>query len=60
MTDRRTYFFLGAAVAVLGVQPLIPELRWATLSLAVTYLIFAALFAWADFAARRASANRGP
>lgn len=59
MTDRRTYFFLGAALAVAAVQPLVPQYRWVTLSVVVIYLVFAALFATADFSARRAAKRNG-
>lgn len=55
MTDRRIYFFLGAALAVAAVQPIVPQYRWATISVAVLYLVFAATYAAASFSARHAT-----
>lgn len=59
MTDRRTYFFLGAAVAVALVQPLVPQYRTVTLFVVCLYLLFAVLFATADIAAKRAARRNG-
>ncbi|HWB88152.1 MAG TPA: hypothetical protein VG872_02980 [Acidimicrobiia bacterium] len=59
MIDRRTYFFLGAALAVAAVQPLVPQFRWATLTVVAVYLVFAGLFAAADISARRAARRNG-
>jgi hypothetical protein len=59
MTDRRTYFFLGAALLIVLVQPLIPQYRWATLSVAGLYLVFAVLFAMSNISARRAARRNG-
>jgi hypothetical protein len=46
-------------LAVLAVGPLIPQYRWATISVAVIYLAFAVLFATADISARRAAKRNG-
>ncbi|HJQ76497.1 MAG TPA: hypothetical protein VJ948_04455 [Acidimicrobiia bacterium] len=59
MTDRRTYFFLGAALAVAAVQSLVPQYRWVTMTLVALYLLFAVLFAAADISARRAARRNG-
>lgn len=59
MTDRRAYFFLGAAVAVLLVRPLVPQFRWVTLAVAFIYLVFALAFATANLAARRQAIRNG-
>ena len=59
MTDRRTYFFLGAALAVALVQPLVPQYRWITVTVIAIYLVFAALFAAADFSAKRSAKRNG-
>lgn len=59
MTDRRTYFFLASALAVALVQPLVPQYRWATMSVVVIYLLFALLFGAADFSARRTARRNG-
>lgn len=59
MTDRRVYFFLGAAVAVAAVQPLVPQYRWVTLSVVGIYLVFAGLFAAADLSAKREARRNG-
>jgi hypothetical protein len=58
MNDRRAYFFLAAALAVVAVQGLVPQYRWLTLSVAALYLVFALAFATADLSARRASINK--
>jgi hypothetical protein len=59
VTDRRTYFFLGAALAVALVQPLVPQYRWLTLSVIVIYLVFAGLFAAADYSTKRSAKRNG-
>ncbi|MGH8913966.1 MAG: hypothetical protein ACRDZM_05545 [Acidimicrobiia bacterium] len=59
MTDRRTYFFLGAGLIVLVIQPIIPQYRWATISVAIIYLAFAILFATASISAKRAAKKNG-
>lgn len=59
MTDRRTYFFLGAALLVGAVQPLVPQYRWATISMVVIYLVFAVLFAAADISAKHTAKRNG-
>jgi len=59
MSDRRAYFFSGAGLAVLAVGPLIPQYRWATISVAVIYLAFTVLFATADISAKRAAKRNG-
>jgi hypothetical protein len=59
MTDRRTYFFLGAALMVGVVQPLVPQFRWAILAIVVVYLLFAILFAAADISAKHAAKRNG-
>ncbi|MGH3667163.1 MAG: hypothetical protein ACRDWF_16105 [Acidimicrobiia bacterium] len=58
MNDRRAYFFLAAALAVLAVQGLVPQYRWLTLSVATLYLVFALAFATANLSARRASIKK--
>lgn len=59
MTDRRTYFFLGSAIAVAAVRPLVPQYRWATMAVVAVYLILAALFGAADISARRTARRNG-
>ncbi len=59
MTDRRIYFFLGAAVAVALVQPLVPQYRLVTLSVVVLYLLFAVVFAAADISGKRTARRNG-
>jgi hypothetical protein len=59
MTDRRTYFFLGAAGAVFLIEPMVPEYRWAIISVAVIYLAFAVLFASASISAKRTARRNG-
>lgn len=59
MTDRRTYFFLGAGLIVLAIRPMIPQYRWATLSVAVIYLVLAFLFAAANITAKRTAKRNG-
>lgn len=59
MTDRRTYFFLGAGLVVLIVQPIVPQYRWATVTVAILYLVFAVLFATASISAKRAAEKNG-
>ena len=53
MTDRRTYFFLAAGVAVLLIQPVVPKYRWLTITVAIMYFVFAALFTAAHLSARQ-------
>lgn len=53
MTDRRTYFFLAAGLAVLLIQPIVPEYRWLTMTVAILYFVFAALFTAANLSARQ-------
>ena len=57
MTDRRTYFFLVAGVAVLLVQPIVPQYRWLTITVGSVYFVFAALFAAAHASARHGRPN---
>lgn len=59
MTDRRAYFFLLAALAVVAVTPLVPEFRWATLSVTILYLAFALLFATANLSAKHTARRNG-
>jgi hypothetical protein len=59
LTDRRAWFFLAAGIAVILVQPLIPQYRWAAVSVAILYLTFAALFAFASISANRAGHHNG-
>ena len=59
MTDRRAYFSLGAGLAVLAVQPMVPQYRWATLSIAFIYLAFAVLFTVASISAKRTARRKG-
>jgi thiol:disulfide interchange protein len=59
MTDRRAYFFLASALAVILIQPLVPQYRWVTLSVALIYLLFALLFATANLSARREARRNG-
>ncbi len=59
MTDRRSYFFLGAGLTVFAIEPLIPQYRWATLSVAALYLLFAVLFATASISAKRTARRNG-
>jgi uncharacterized membrane protein YqjE len=59
MTDRRAYFFLASALAVILIQPLVPQYRWVTLSVALIYLVFALLFATANLSARREARRNG-
>lgn len=59
MTDRRAYFFLGAALAVFLIQPLVPQFRWLTMSVAFIYLVFALMFAAANLSARNAARRNG-
>lgn len=60
MTDRRAYFFLGAALVVAATYPLIPpSLNWTALALAMTYLVFAALFAAASISSKRNAKRNG-
>jgi hypothetical protein len=59
VSDRRAYFFLAAALAVLAVQGLVPQYRLLTFSVAVLYLLFALAFATANLAARRQAIKNG-
>jgi hypothetical protein len=59
MTDRRTYFFLAAGLAVLAIQPLVPQFRWATLAVAIVYILFAIAFAVANVSAKRTARRNG-
>jgi hypothetical protein len=59
MTDRRTYFFLGAALLIALVRPLVPQYRWVTIAVLATYLALAALFGAADISARRTAKRNG-
>ncbi len=59
MTDRRTYFFLGAAGAVFLIEPLVPQYRWAIFLVTVIYLAFAVLFASASISANRTARRNG-
>jgi hypothetical protein len=59
MTDRRVYFFVGAGVIVLAMQPMVPAYGWLTSLLALIYLAFAVLFAAADISAKRAAKRNG-
>ncbi|MGH8949845.1 MAG: hypothetical protein ACRDX9_00320 [Acidimicrobiia bacterium] len=59
MTDRRAYFALGAGLAVLAVQPMVPQYRWAILAVAFIYLAFAVLFTIANISAKREARRNG-
>ena len=59
MTDRRAYFFLAAGLAVVLIQPLVPQFWWLTMSVAFIYLAFALLFATANLSARREARRNG-
>jgi hypothetical protein len=59
LTDRRAWFFLAAGMAVILIQPLIPQYRWAAVSVAILYLTFAGLFAFASISANRAAHRDG-
>jgi hypothetical protein len=61
VTDRRVYFFLGAALVVIAIYPFTPaEYRWVAVSVAVTYVVFAVLFALSSVSAERAARGNGP
>lgn len=53
MTDKRSYFCLGAGVLVLAMEPMVPEYSWATLTIGIVYFVLAALFGLASFSAHR-------
>jgi hypothetical protein len=59
MTDRRTYFFLGAGILVLLIEPLIPQYGWLTMVTGVVYLALAGLFGGVSIAQNRASRRNG-
>lgn len=59
MTDRRTYFFLGAGILVLMIEPLIPQYGWLTMVTGVVYLALAALFGGVSIAQNRAARRNG-
>ncbi len=60
MTDRRVYFFLGAALVVVAIYPITPaQYRWVAVSVAVTYVVFAVLFALSSISADRAARRNG-
>jgi hypothetical protein len=46
-------------MAVILIQPLIPQYRWAAVSVAILYLTFAGLFAFASISANRAAHRDG-
>jgi hypothetical protein len=57
--DRRVYFFLGAALVVFLVQPLVPQYRWLTLIVTVIYLLFALGFGLASISADKHARRNG-
>ncbi|MET0830820.1 MAG: hypothetical protein ABWY62_00440 [Acidimicrobiia bacterium] len=61
MTDRRVYFFLGAALVVVAIYPFTPaQYRWVAASVAVIYVVFAVLFAVSSISTERAARRNGP
>lgn len=61
MTDRRTYFFLAAALLAAAVHTVIPDqFRWVSATVTIIYLVFAALFAAASVSADRTARRNDP
>jgi uncharacterized membrane protein YqjE len=60
VNDRRVYFFLAAAALSALVYPLTPdEYRWLAATVAVTYVVFAVLYALASISADRNGRRNG-
>lgn len=49
--DKRSVFFLGAAVVCGALTFVIDELQWVTIGLAILYVLFA-LGSWLDYRSR--------